>query len=105
MVLTDPAGAQIAGVVSYNGTERRARLNPSANLRANTTYTVTLTGGATAIRATTGGVPLDVEIAVPFVEHGGDPGVVAHEGVQRVPQHITYGGSPGEGRGPQRLVE
>jgi Ca2+-binding RTX toxin-like protein len=61
MVLTDPAGAQIAGVVSYNGTERRARLNPSANLRANTTYKVTLTGGATAIRATTGGVPLDVE--------------------------------------------
>jgi hypothetical protein len=48
-------------VVSYNGTERRARLNPSANLRANTTYKVTLTGGATAIRATTGGVPLDVE--------------------------------------------
>ncbi len=55
--LTNPAGAQIAATVNYNATLRRVRLNPAANLAQNTTYTVTLTGGPTAIRSALG-VPL-----------------------------------------------
>ncbi len=48
--LRNPAGALIAAVVSRNGTTNQWILNPNANLAANTTYTVTLTGGAAAIR-------------------------------------------------------
>jgi hypothetical protein len=40
----------IAATVSRDGTTNRWILNPNANLAAGTTYTVTLTGGATAIR-------------------------------------------------------
>ena len=54
MTLRSPAGATIAGVVSYNATTRVVTLNPNANLARNTVYTVTLTGGATAIRDTQG---------------------------------------------------
>jgi hypothetical protein len=46
--------AAITAAVSYNTTTRVATLNPSANLAADTRYTVTLTGGATAIRDTAG---------------------------------------------------
>ncbi len=52
--LTNPAGAQIAATVNYNATLRRVRLNPAANLAQNTTYTVTATGGPTAIRSAVG---------------------------------------------------
>ena len=40
----------IAGMVSRNGTTNQWILNPTANLAASTAYTVTLTGGAAAIR-------------------------------------------------------
>ena len=45
-----PASAPIAGTVAYNATTRIATLNPTANLAGGTNYTVTLTGGPTAIR-------------------------------------------------------
>ena len=57
VTLTNPAGAQIAATVGWTALERRVRLNPSVNLTPNTTYRVTLIGGPTAIRSTTG-VPL-----------------------------------------------
>jgi hypothetical protein len=47
-------GANIGAVVSYNTTSRVATLNPGVTLAANTRYTVTVTGGATAIRDTSG---------------------------------------------------
>jgi hypothetical protein len=43
-------GAAISAVVSYNATTRVVTLNPSATLAANTKFTVTMTGSATAIR-------------------------------------------------------
>jgi hypothetical protein len=57
MVLRNSAGSQIAATVTYSALNLRARLNPSANLAPGTTYTVTLTGGPTAIRSSAG-VPL-----------------------------------------------
>jgi hypothetical protein len=48
--LKNAAGASIAGAVSYNVTTRVAPMNPTATLASDTTYTATLTGGATAIR-------------------------------------------------------
>jgi hypothetical protein len=42
--------AVIGAVVTRNGTTNQWILNPAANLQANTAYTVTLTGGAAAIR-------------------------------------------------------
>ena len=57
MVLRNPTGTQIPATVSYSTVNRRATLNPSADLAPNTTYTVTLTGGPTAIRSSAG-VPL-----------------------------------------------
>jgi Ca2+-binding RTX toxin-like protein len=47
-------GNAVAAVVSFNATTRVATLNPNANLLAGTTYTATLTGGATAIRNAAG---------------------------------------------------
>ncbi|WP_336711208.1 Ig-like domain-containing protein [Arthrobacter sp. USHLN218] len=55
--LKNAAGTAVPGVVSYNATTRVATLDPSASLPADTRYTATLTGGATAIRDT-GGTPL-----------------------------------------------
>jgi hypothetical protein len=43
--------------VSYSTANRRVQLDPNADLAPNTTYTVTLTGGPTAIRSSAG-VPL-----------------------------------------------
>jgi methionine-rich copper-binding protein CopC len=48
--LKNAAGATIAGAVSYNATTRVATLNPTATLASDTKYTVTLTGGPTALR-------------------------------------------------------
>jgi Ca2+-binding RTX toxin-like protein len=42
---TATTGALVPAAVSYNATTRVATLNPSANLTADTTYTVRLTGG------------------------------------------------------------
>jgi methionine-rich copper-binding protein CopC len=42
--LTDPAGAAVAAVVTYDAATRVATLNPNANLLADTKYTATLTG-------------------------------------------------------------
>ena len=47
--LTSAAGT-VAAVVTRNSTTNRWTLNPNATLAANATYTVTLTGGPTAIR-------------------------------------------------------
>jgi hypothetical protein len=43
-------GAAISAVVTYNATTRVVTLNPSLTLAANTKFTVTMTGSATAIR-------------------------------------------------------
>jgi hypothetical protein len=48
--LRDAAGTAVAGTVAYNATTRVATLNPTATLVADTRYTATLTGGATAVR-------------------------------------------------------
>lgn len=48
--LRDPAGTVVPAVVSRKGTTNQWILNPDAALRADTRYTVTLTGGTTAIR-------------------------------------------------------
>ncbi|MGN6440556.1 MAG: S8 family serine peptidase [Arthrobacter sp.] len=53
-VLRNAAGASIAATVSYNDTTRTATLDPAANLAADTTYTATLVGGASAIRDAAG---------------------------------------------------
>jgi hypothetical protein len=53
-----PGSTPIAGTVTQNGTTNQWILNPTNNLAANTSYTVTLTGGATAIRTTAGNTPL-----------------------------------------------
>jgi Domain of unknown function (DUF4082)/Bacterial Ig-like domain/Bacterial Ig domain len=45
--LRDPGNAVVSAVVSYNSTTRVATLNPDLTLRALTTYTVRVRGGAT----------------------------------------------------------
>jgi Ca2+-binding RTX toxin-like protein len=50
--------ALIPAVVTINGAGTVATLNPTGNLAADTRFTVTLTGGATAIRSTVGSTPL-----------------------------------------------
>jgi hypothetical protein len=45
-------GVKVGAGVSYNATTRVGTLNPNPTLLANTQYTVTLTGGAAAIRDT-----------------------------------------------------
>jgi hypothetical protein len=51
----NPAGTVIAGAVTQSTTvANQWVLNPTANLATDTKYTVTLTGGATAIRDTAG---------------------------------------------------
>ena len=47
-------GGVIAATVSMNHTTHVVTITPAANLRANTSFTVTLRGGATAIRDLTG---------------------------------------------------
>jgi hypothetical protein len=49
---TATTGASVAATVSYDTRTRRATLNPSGPLAADTRYTATLTGGASAIRRT-----------------------------------------------------
>ncbi|MFL6135626.1 MAG: Ig-like domain-containing protein, partial [Nocardioidaceae bacterium] len=53
----NPTDAPVSAQVNYAGATRTVTLNPSNSLARNTKYTVTLTGGATAIRsAAAGGV-------------------------------------------------
>ena len=47
-------GAAVGAVVTYDAASRTATLDPSADLAANTQYTATLTGGASAIKGVTG---------------------------------------------------
>ena len=47
-------GAAVGAVVTYDAASRTAILDPSADLAANTPYTATLTGGASAIKGATG---------------------------------------------------
>ncbi len=46
--------AAVAAAVTYDAATRIATLDPSADLAANTQYTATLTGGASAIKGATG---------------------------------------------------
>jgi methionine-rich copper-binding protein CopC len=46
--------AAVGAVVTYDAASRTATLDPSADLAANTQYTATLTGGASAIKGATG---------------------------------------------------
>ncbi|MCW2701077.1 MAG: serine protease [Blastococcus sp.] len=48
--LRNAAGAAVTAGVTYDATTRVATLNPNADLAADTRYTATLTGGASAIR-------------------------------------------------------
>lgn len=52
--LTSDTGTKITAVVSYDAGTRVATLNPTARLTANTRYTVSLFGGASAIRDAAG---------------------------------------------------
>jgi hypothetical protein len=52
--LTDPTGRAVGATVTGNSTATKWVLNPAANLAKDTTYTATLTGGATAIRDLSG---------------------------------------------------
>jgi M6 family metalloprotease-like protein len=52
--LKNAAGTAVAAAVSYNATTNVATLDPTQNLAADTRYTVTLTGGAAAIRDAAG---------------------------------------------------
>lgn len=52
--LKNAAGTVVAAAVSYDAATSVATLNPNSNLAADTRYTATLTGGATAIRDTAG---------------------------------------------------
>ncbi|MDJ0376501.1 Ig-like domain-containing protein [Cryobacterium sp. PH31-L1] len=54
MRLKNPAGTVLSALVSYNTATRVATLNPSATLPADTKFSVSLTGGASAIRDTAG---------------------------------------------------
>jgi subtilisin family serine protease len=53
-VLKNAAGSTIPANVTYNSTTRTATLDPTAGLAADTRYTATLVGGASAIRNTSG---------------------------------------------------
>ncbi|WP_258006649.1 Ig-like domain-containing protein [Arthrobacter sp. AFG20] len=53
-LLKNAAGTVVPAAVTYNSTARTATLNPGANLANDAKYTVTLTGGAAAIRDTAG---------------------------------------------------
>jgi len=48
--LKDSSGAMVAAAVSYDSATRIATLNPTASLTNGASYTVTLTGGTSAIR-------------------------------------------------------
>lgn len=54
VVLRNAAGTQVPAVVTYNASTFVATLNPNAALATDTRYTVTLTGGAAAIRDAAG---------------------------------------------------
>ena len=54
MRVKNPAGSVLSALVSYNATTRVATLNPTATLAPDTRYSVSLTGGAAAIRDATG---------------------------------------------------
>ena len=54
-------GAAVTAVVSRSGTTNRWILNPNATLTANTNFTVTVTGGTTAVRDLAGN-PLSTSI-------------------------------------------
>ncbi|MDJ0339375.1 Ig-like domain-containing protein [Cryobacterium sp. PH31-O1] len=54
MRLKNPTGTVLAAAVSYNATTRVATLNPTATLSADTKYSLSLTGGVSAIRDTVG---------------------------------------------------
>ena len=58
MVLRNPSGAVVASGVTYSGLNRRARLNPNANLAPNTTYTVSLAPSGLTVPRSSAGVPL-----------------------------------------------
>jgi hypothetical protein len=59
VVLTNVAtGAVIPRAVTLNAAGTRVTINPNNSLARTTQFRVTLTGGATAIRSATGGVPL-----------------------------------------------
>ena len=52
--LKTSSGTAVSAVVSYSTTSRKVTVNPSKTLAAKTKYTVTLTGGTTAIRDAAG---------------------------------------------------
>ena len=52
--LRSTAGTAVPAAVTYNATTRIATLDPTASLAAGTSYTATLTGGASAIRDSAG---------------------------------------------------
>jgi len=73
---TAGGGVLAAGPVQYVAATRTATLNPTANLQAGTRYTVTLTGGATAIRNRATNTPL-ATTSWTFTTDGTAPTVLA----------------------------
>ncbi len=59
--LQDASGAQVAVSFSYNATTRTATLTPTSTLSNSTVYTVTVVGGVSGVRDTSGNaVPVNV---------------------------------------------
>jgi hypothetical protein len=52
--LRTSSGSTVSAAVSYSATSRKVTINPTKTLSANTTYTVTLTGGTTSVRDAAG---------------------------------------------------
>ena len=54
VILRNASGNTVSALVSYNATTRVVTIDPDSTLSSSTQYTVTLTGGASAIRDTAG---------------------------------------------------
>jgi hypothetical protein len=64
-VLRDPSGAQVPADVSYDGTTRRATLDPTGRLSRSATYTATLAGGPEGVTDARGN-PLESDVTWSF---------------------------------------
>ena len=92
--------ALVNAVVTYNATTRTATLNPSANLAPGVQYTVSLTGGAAAIRNAATGTPL-TSSTWSFTTDGTRPTVVTTAPTATSP----LAGAVGVGRNANVLTE
>ena len=96
--LAGPGSTPVTGTVSYNVTSNVATFTPASNLATNTTYTATLTTGATDLAgnalasnfawmfttgATTCQAPVNLGAAASFADFGGGAGMT-NQGIKSV---------------------